>query len=105
VNPYEPPVGEVVAPSSVRAWWRRPSAWIGGVEIAAGLSLGVGGCVASLRTEASLAGVGAALFFMVGVVFLVLPGRLLLGRHRYRCLAQLLPAALGAWLLVAWARG
>lgn len=105
MNPYTPPAGEVVPTSSVRAWWRHPSTWLGGIEVIAGLSLGVGGCVTSLQTDASLAGVAAALLFVLGFGFLVLPGGLLLARHRHRWLGQVLPAALGAWLLVAWARG
>jgi hypothetical protein len=82
-------------------WWQRPSAWLGGIEIAAGLSLGLGGCVKSLATDASLAGIGAVVALAAGLVVLVLPGALLLlGRHPLRWVGQVLPAAILLWLLL-----
>ncbi len=75
-------------------------AWL---EIVGGLSLGFGGCMASLATEASLAGVGAIFSLLIGLGGVALPGVLLFDRHPRRWVAQVLPAAIGLWLLAAWA--
>jgi hypothetical protein len=102
-NPYMPPLSDTAGPAPPR-WWRRPSIWLACVEVIVGIALGFGGCFASLATDSSLAGPGAAfaLFFGVGVI--ALPGMMLFGRHRLRWLGQLLPAGVALWLLLTWLR-
>ena len=104
-NPYAPPSVDADAPAAQVRSWQRPSLWLAWAEILAGLALGLGGCVESLSIDDSLALVGAAFVFAVGLVALVLPGAILLsGRHPARWLAQPVPLALAVFLVVKLAR-
>ncbi len=76
------------------------SKWIAYTEIAAGTALGLGGCAMSLRTDASMAGVGAAFALGFSFVALVVPGLALLSGHRYRWLGQVLLVLALAWVLL-----
>ena len=87
-----------------RPRWQRPSIWLAWLEITTGLSVGLGGCFASLATDASLALIGAVYAFLVGVIVIAIPGAILLGRSPRRWLGQLLPLAVVLWLLLRWLR-
>jgi uncharacterized membrane protein YfcA len=101
-NPSTLTLNDAATEAIRRPWWRRPSIWLAWLEIAIGLSVGFGGCLASLATDESLAGVGAVYVFLVGVMTIAVPGALLLGRSPRRWLGQILPAALVVLALLAW---
>lgn len=81
--------------------WRRPSTWLGLVEIVTGAALGLGGCYASLAGNMSMAGIGMLVSLCGALVVLVAPGAsLLLSRHWLRWLPQLAPIGVLVWMVV-----
>jgi hypothetical protein len=86
---------------SIRARAIAGLAWL---EILGGLFVGCGGSIANLATDASLALIGAVFAFIIGTLIASSGALLLLSRHRLRGLAQVIPAAIAAWLLIAWLR-
>ena len=81
-------------------WWKRPSGWIGGLEIFLGGFVGLGGCWISIGTDASMAGPGAAFSLLLGLLGLVVPGLLMVRFHPRRWFSQLLVAALIFWIVI-----
>ena len=88
--------------SATAAKRTRAIAGLAWLEILAGLFVGCGGSIASLATDASLALFGAIYALIIGALMASSGALLLFSRHRLRGLAQVIPVAITAWLLIAW---
>jgi hypothetical protein len=71
------------------------------LEIVSGLSIACWGSYASLMSDGSLAGIGALIALVVGILCLFIPGVLLLRSHPLRWVSQILPALVLVWIVIS----